>query len=145
MNWKTCGVTNVLKCHIVSKSKKKCKKVGRERKKSWQKVGKKCQKIVKIVKKKKVVKKLPKSCQKVVKKLAKSWQKIVKKLAKSVNMFKKLSKSWQKKCHILVSGLHCLTYSALNDLFSIKSGSGVGVQKVLSRPSADSFGKKAKK
>jgi hypothetical protein len=59
----------------------------------------------------------------------KSWQKVGKKLAKS----------WQKRCHILVSGLHCLTYSALNDLISIKSGTGVGGQKVLSRPSADSF------
>jgi hypothetical protein len=77
--------------------------------------------------------------QKVGKKLAKSWQKVSICSKSWQKVGKKLAKSWQKRCHILVSGLHCLTYSALNDLISIKSGTGVGGQKVLSRPSADSF------
>jgi hypothetical protein len=60
---KTCGVTNVLSCHIVSKSKKK----------------KKCRKVVK---------KLSKCCQNVAKKLSKSCQKVVPR--PSATIFEKL-------------------------------------------------------
>jgi hypothetical protein len=62
---KTCGITNVLLCHIVSKSKKL-----------------NCQKAVK-----KFVKKLLKSCQKVVKKLSKKLSKSCQKLSKVVKKY----------------------------------------------------------
>jgi hypothetical protein len=100
MNWKTCGVTNVLRVSHCVKKKKNVKKLSKKKKKlskSCQKVFKKCQKIVK---------KLSKSCQKVVRNLSKR-KKVAKKLSK--NCQKVVKKSCQKSCQKVVKKLKKLT------------------------------------
>jgi hypothetical protein len=108
-----------------------CQKV----KTNYQKVGQKEKKLSRNCQKRK------KSCQKVVKKFSKSCQKVVKKLPKVV---KKLSKSCQQIVIVFHNSVLSMRFHSwlrrlhTTDFQWCQEGGRVG-QKVLSKPSADSF------